>query len=350
MTPPNFNLYTKQEFLARITARLDKLGKGDRAALATMSFDPHYPAIAKLVAGLEAAARRGATVHLAVDAYIFLKGRASFAGPLLLHNTMPKRLRGEFAEKAAVLESLAAAGVVCTLTNQPKRAFSNPFGGRSHIKYAVIDSEAYIGGCNLDNPDNMDVMAGRQDQQLAAYLHNFANDTRQAAGTAFMEGSDRTVALAGASLVIDAGVRGQSLILQQALDLIDSARAKLLITSQFFPNGVTARHILAAHKRGVAVTILYNHPSKFTKNERLPQYVHVAWSKLRMPTELTANQLPKTSPYLHSKIIATESAAMVGSHNYVQTGVTFGTAEIALKVDSADFLRQVAEKIRLFAG
>ena len=49
-----------------------------------------------------------------------------------------------------------------------------------------------------------------------------------------------------------------------------------------------------------------------------------------LPEHFFAGRLGKLVPKLHAKVLASEKAAIVGSHNYVIQGVNFGTAELAL--------------------
>jgi hypothetical protein len=48
-------------------------------------------------------------------------------------------------------------------------------------------------------------------------------------------------------------------------------------------------------------------------------------------------------PHIHAKLIATERAAMIGSHNYVVQGVSLGTAEAAILRNDPQFSEQAVE-------
>ena len=103
------------------------------------------------------------------------------------------------------------------------------------------------------------------------------------------------------------------------------------MTCQFFPNTVTAAHLAAAVKRGVGVTLYYNHPHYQAVHMQPVHRAVIRAEKLRRPRELFAHQLPKSLKRLHAKLLASEQGAFVGSHNYVTHGVNFGTAEIAIR-------------------
>jgi phosphatidylserine/phosphatidylglycerophosphate/cardiolipin synthase-like enzyme len=145
-------------------------------------------------------------------------------------------------------------------------------------------------------------------------------------------------------ILIDAGVPKQSTIYDHALALIDDAREHIFFTCQYFPGGKTARHLLAAHKRGVDVRIVYSHP--LAHGVKSPgHYLYNARERLRLPAEFFADQRTAKAPLLHAKVIATEKGAIVGSHNYVSQGVWLGTAEIALLNQDPAFAKAVIRKI-----
>jgi cardiolipin synthase len=345
MAMPDFSFYDRREYFADLATRIDDLGPADRVALATMSFDPEFPDIQRLTESLAAAAKRGTKVSLAIDAYNFLKGRQRFAGPLLLHAELPATLQGEFAAKYELVKALQAAGVTLVITNQPHHAFTNPYGGRSHIKFAIINQRVYLGGCNLDEPAHADLMIGWNDPAFADILYSFSQHTVEHQGLSFMEGQDRRLPLSkNLEVLIDAGKRRQSVILDQALQLIDNAQRTIFMTNQFFPHGVTLQRLKAAQRRGVKVRIIFSHPANFNKFERIPQYLHLALARLTTPASLRAGQLTRDKPYIHAKVLTSESAAMFGSHNYISAGVNFGTAEIALLVRDPAFSEVLTAK------
>jgi hypothetical protein len=67
--------------------------------------------------------------------------------------------------------------------------------------------------------------------------------------------------------------------------------------------------------------------------------------KRRMPKDFFVDQTPKGTPVMHSKAVASEKSAMVGSHNYVERGVKFGTPELVLLRDDPNFAQQVGNFI-----
>jgi hypothetical protein len=207
----------------------------------------------------------------------------------------------------------------------------------------------YVGGCNLSNPTDLDIMIRFDSLPTADWLYKTLQDGLTAksvrAGLHFKDAKFEIDPQT--KLIIDAGVRKQSLIFENALQLIDEAKEWVYITCQFFPNSVTAARLQAAHRRGVDVQIAYNNPKKHAgkHNKALQTMVRVR-EQLRMPKHFFDYELPLTSPFLHAKIIASDQGAIVGSHNYVKVGVDFGTAEIALLRHEKDFGIKIKEFIQ----
>lgn len=349
MTSSDFTFYTTAEYWTELSRRIAKAKSGDRVAMVVMGFQPAEPATAKILPELVAAAERGAEVYLSVDAINFIKHPdRSLPGPLWLGVSLRQTLPA-FRPLVAALEALSKqpTGHVI-ITNKPGRPFSLPQAGRSHIKYTVINDDVFVGGCNLHHTSWLDLMVQWRDKHIADYLYGFVRDLQRTESTKIsMDGKDQRLTVdPKTTLYIDAGKRNQSIILEKALELIDSAEKSLVITCQYFPNSVTARHITAAYQRGVDVELIYGHPSKQGFVGGVGQEVSMLRERLRVPAELFSKKLPRRAPGLHAKLIATEKGAMVGSHNYVRAGVLLGTAEIALLRHDSEFSRQALQALR----
>ena len=131
-------------------------------------------------------------------------------------------------------------------------------------------------------------------------------------------------------LVIDCGKRRQSAIYRAAMELIYQAKYSVYIACQYFPYGSTALRLRDAKKRRAKVSIIYNRPSNHRFPHSLPQWLVYIYERTRNPGDFFKGQLPKKSPKLHAKLMATDQAVIIGSHNFVPSGIKWGTAEIAL--------------------
>lgn len=330
----SFDALNKEAYFLELIHQIDKTDRGDRVLLTTMTVNPTEPLVLDLMRTLSDAAERGVIVDFAFDAYMYLMHPLSKRpGPLLTWGKIPDSPTGFYAALKHMVDSLEFAGVRVSITNIPKRPRSNPYSGRSHIKTAIVKDRIYIGGCNLNAPNDIDLMTTFKDAATATWLY----DTMRAAieGPSVKDSLEQIdqqyPADPATTILLDAGVRGQSAIYHQALHFIDEAKEWLTLTCQFFPNSTTAAKLLAAYKRGVKVRIIYNHPYKHAGlQHKILQSMVRERERLRMPRSFFQHQLPVNSPFIHAKLLATEQGAIIGSHNYVKAGVQFGTAELAL--------------------
>ena len=327
-----FAFFSSENYYYDLIKHIGKAKKGDRVVLATMAFQPDQQLVCRLLDTVHVAARRGVTVRMMVDAFPFIVKEGASPGPLLVTRNLPRYMTKTFRIRLESLERLRAYGGEYHIINHPRRLFSPPFAGRSHIKFAIINDTVYIGGCNLANTDHIDLMVRWSDARTANWLCSLEEQISKNGQVSDALNRKDLIRVIDrkASLMIDAGVPNQSLIFDKALALIDSAQRYITITCQFLPNDITIRRLAAASVRGVNVMIIYNHPSKhlFPFN-----FLHqgVVWSEmLARPPHLFANQLSKKHNFMHAKLLVTDQGTIIGSHNYVRAGVTFGTAEIAL--------------------
>ncbi len=342
------HILTRQEYFEDVARRAQQCGPADRLVVVTMSFDPADPKVAQLLAAMAGAARRGADVRFLMDAYPYLIHGGIQLGPLFWSTKLPERMAGPFGLVAAAVAELRAGGVKVTILNLPHRAFTVPVAGRSHIKYAIINDRVYIGGCNLDWYTKIDAMVAWDDAAAAHWLNELALEmVRTGNAKEAAKGEDMTFAVSSTdTLLLDAGVSGQSLIYDEALRLIDEANERVMVVCQFFPNDATAERLLAAHRRGVQVEIVYNHASRQHFPHNFLHHLVEVRERWRLPKSFFVQALGADRPLLHAKLIATERGAIMGSHNFISAGVRLGTAEIALLTSDTSFSQAVENNLR----
>jgi hypothetical protein len=341
MTTNDFTFYSRADYFRELTRLVSELEPSERIAIATMALNVQDRLVNDLFEALSAAAKRGVTVHVVIDAYTFLsRERSPVPGPLWGRRDLPAHLPEPYNFQLDAVEKLRASGATCAITNMPDKPLSPPPTGRSHIKAAVVGDTVFVGGCNLESSSEIDVMVRWHDKDSASWLYPWIVKMAESSSTKKTFGrEDRQFNIPnGPSLLIDAGVPKQSIIFENALQLIDSANKHIFITCQYFPGGTTGKHLRAAHKRGAEVQIIYNPPKAHGKKAFM-HHLHNARERSRMPAEFFSYPLPVGAPYLHAKVLISETSAMVGSHNYISQGVTFGTAEIALIWKNAEFAR-----------
>ncbi len=337
----SYKLYNRQQYFDYLVQRYERATADDTIILATMEFRPDQPGIMKIVDALCTAAERGAHVVFIVDAYSFMvKEGVLSVGPLFFRRKDPNKGYGSFRPVVDAIQKMRTRGVRCAVINKPTRPFKNPFSGRSHIKYGVINDEVFIGGCNLSHPEMLDVMVYTESDRLANYLVAFSADViayknvRKA-----LHRRDKNFKIdSQTELLIDAGVKHQSLIYERAFNLINDAAQRVYMTCQYFPNNFTPAALAKAAYRGVNVHLAYNHPDQHRAPIKTIQKRTVAYKKKRLPESMFEKQLHQDKDYLHAKILLSEKEAIIGSHNFVKMGVDLGTAEIALHSTSKDFI------------
>lgn len=305
---------------------------GDRLAVMTMSFEPSEQITAALMEALIAAAKRQVRVTIVIDAISLMVYNMIPVGPLYtLPNPVPK-WRRSFIEKYRILDELRESGGNYCITNIPERPFSNPFAGRSHIKFTVINDTGYVGGCNLSKTWGLDLMIRLTDKKTVDWMYDFIISVSKKSNVATaLDGKDLSIPLdTKTTMLVDAGVKNQSLIYEEALKLIDNANEWIVLTCQFFPGKTTAERVIAAQKRGVKVTVYFDPIKSRAPVMRSPHHLAERIERSKYPAELFRHRLPPGLPRLHAKLIANEQAAMIGSHNYVVKGVAYGTAESAI--------------------
>lgn len=344
-----FSFYTSDEYWAELTLQVSNAQAGDRIAMIAMEFEPTEKVIAPLTSALLAAADRGVDVHMVIDAHSLLfNSDTEGLGPLWWQSKL-RYIPKPFIERVRVMTALDEKPTGhATIINKPGKPFTNPMAGRSHIKYSIVNDKVFVGGCNLYNTDWLDLMVMWQDKVTADYLFNIITRLHEIESTKVLfAGQDQEVAIdKDTALYIDSGKKGQSIIFDKALELIDSAEKSLIMTCQYFPNSITTRHLSAARKRGVDVEIIYAHPTKQGRIRGLGQQVSILRERSRHPAELFHKMLPKDGPALHAKLIATEKGAIIGSHNYVHAGVALGTAEIAVLRYDTQFAKNAIAALR----
>ncbi|HSW79606.1 MAG TPA: phospholipase D-like domain-containing protein [Candidatus Saccharimonadales bacterium] len=338
------------EYFAEITEKIAATKAGDRVGLMSMAFDPTEKRTAPMFHELLKAAKRGVQVQFNIDAYSFMVDDAKTlpTGPIFKYKNISSSRRADYKAKYEFLTKLEASGGKYCIMNMPKRRIVNPYAGRSHIKICLINDEYYIGGSNLSKSWQMDLTARVADNKSADIVFDFllrvsrAKSVRRA-----LSDKDKSIKIDDTTtLIIDSGVKNQSMIFTQALAFIDNAKKRILLTCQFFPASSTAQHLTQALHRKVDVKVYYG-PSSINLNFAvgIKHYSVELGSKLKYPKDLFKHPMPTDKPKLHAKLIATEQGIMIGSHNYATQGVSFGTAESSLLIRRPAIEKEALDKL-----
>ncbi len=276
-----------------------------------------------LIDALSETAQRGVTVEAAADVFTYTE-LGGFLWPTRHRSTqfkLLKRMGKEFTK----------SGVKFTWLG---RSHSFIYGGRTHIKWCVVDDTVYsFGGVNLYKAgiENYDYMFKITDKALADKLideyHRLAR--ADAGGYAyrshsFKHGED--------TILIDGGLVGDSIIYRRACKLASEA-TNVVLVSQYCPTGKLSR-ILKRTK----TQMYFNQPSNAASPHSLAIWFGMA---------ITGNKTLYTkSRYLHAKFMLFDMPdgrriALTGSHNLSSAGVMLGTREIALQTEDPAVISQL---------
>ncbi|HSX17413.1 MAG TPA: hypothetical protein VLH86_04930 [Patescibacteria group bacterium] len=330
----DLQIYTESNYYDVLSDRIAATTAGDRVVVTTMGFDPTEPKVAQVMDEMYSAAERRVDVQLGVDAYTFLLDDKNMQlGPLLTRDGLEGKMGPAFRER---LDSIQQLGSYTTgrasIINVPSRHLTVPIAGRSHIKGAVVNDWSAVGGCNLFFTEKLDMMVGGEDVATANLVHGImsgiiqAKDVRAALGN-----RDLTFPIdRNTDLVVDVGNRNQSLIAERAAQTVREADEWALLSCQYFPAGEPAKWLTEALARGVQADALFNAPSKHGLISGTWQRLTILGAKMHVPGRLLEGELPSTTPLMHDKVLATNIGGAVGTHNYIDTGVKVGTAEMTL--------------------
>lgn len=209
-------------------------------------------------------------------------------------------------------------------TNPPKffeRYF--PYTGRNHIKIYIVDNIAYLGGINIgdDSFKGVDFAVKFTDREVVDEL---------AKQFVFGEKQEKDYSVSfnnGDKLLVDAGISGQSVILDTAINLIRNARSSVVNISFFAPDSPLVKALSDADKRGPDVEVImpegqWGLISPFGLIDR----------KNKFQNKLFRRKVDyvNTPQRIHAKLlIIDDEIALFGSHNLMHSGVSAGTSEIA---------------------
>lgn len=237
---------------------------------------------------------------------------------------------------------LESSGVKLSKTNDPSFLTSAfPYLGRSHIKTTIIDDSCcWVGGVNLTSGsfDNIDVMVKSNKKNLISALIKLFYEINE-----YKNAEDYSVKIDDKeTLFIDVGNINKSIIYEKAKEVINSAKKSIVFMSQFVPDSKLLGEIEKISEHGVETKIITsnNNDPIFTKYPEKLTYVMLKKSiEDRHKIELI-----HLSRKVHAKIILVDNRVVLyGSHNYIYSGVLFGTAEIMIENSEEKIINEFKE-------
>jgi phosphatidylserine/phosphatidylglycerophosphate/cardiolipin synthase-like enzyme len=240
------------------------------------------------------------------------------------------------------LVNIAEHGVPVTVTNPPnllEKAL--PFVGRNHIKLAVVDDVAWLGGLSYRDADLLkeDFMMRITDPRIVCALEEIFHTTDYTSIT-----DDKTYDFGHTKLVRDCGRRGQSTIFDRGLHNVMNASESVRLISQYSPNGKMAAAL--ALKATVGIDVLSITSSRDSISEWFGAYVDRASAVI---SSARGRSIPSaySKTRIHAKALLVDAdnpdrvEGMVGSHNLTRAGVRLGTQEVALFSQDPEFIKNL---------
>ncbi|HSX28655.1 MAG TPA: phospholipase D-like domain-containing protein [Candidatus Saccharimonadales bacterium] len=257
------------------------------------------------------AQKRGVAVHIVVDRFSQLP--LAYEG--FFFSKEIQRRRQDFETFAAALQKSGGR-----ISYVGKKWSHNPFAGRLHAKFTVVDDTAYtFGGVNFSGRHFgfADVMVQTRDVKVCDTLEALAT---KIAAHSILKDLDETIN-DSSQLLFDGGTPGTSVIYQRTCELAAKA-SKIYYVSQMCPSGKLGR-ILHDKK----AECYFNRPSQAGPPNNLGIWVD--------QRRFGIANLYKGATYIHAKCMLFEmpdgsKALITGSNNFSWRGIAYGTKEIAM--------------------
>ncbi len=246
-------------------------------------------------------------------------------------------------ENAEMIHRLIEEKIRITILNPPKLLnYILPITGRNHMKIYIADSTAWIGGLNLYDKsfETLDFMVKYTDSRIVNALitlflkmgrHRFEKDMLRNS-TAYD------------TLLLDSGIRNQSLILDTVIEEAVKATETILMVSQMMPEGKLLDTMIQLSEKGIPVTVVTS-SKRTTMFKTFPN--NIPYKQFLLKTSGKKNiRLIHINRRVHAKLFMVDNrVAFFGSHNFVDTGVRLGTAEIAIKTTDPGLIKQLEKFI-----
>lgn len=319
-----------KEFIAKI-----KIAK-NRVYLQTMSMEADHVTLA-LFNALKQRTGSGLDLRVHVDAFaqMVTDGHMDILPLLRKQNRDFRDFR--IQQKKAILSDLENSGVEVNITN-PISSLKDrllPAHGRTHVKLGIADDTAYIGGLNLSDAgySRPDFMIRVTDPIICAQIADLIANP-PTLDTEFEESSETR-------LLYDAGKRGESIILDTAIRMINEASNEIYMTSQFYPDGKIVGALSRANTRGVKTKVIVANPEAIDEPH---SYMFNKISQLRYSLRGDAVPLEFHPRWIHTKLLITDPTgdrpmALAGTHNLSEVGVQWGNAEASLCSSNVEFIQ-----------
>jgi cardiolipin synthase len=333
MIAKQFTILPPMEFISDVREEVKTAEK--RLYLQAMEVEPGEIS-SHLLQTLEETSKRGLETRLHVDYYSLLVTDGLFNYLPLFSRKKTKKRSKRLQKRTSYFDMLQNLGVTVTYTNPPSFLQKIiPIMGRNHIKIAVVDDVAYIGGINFhdENFKSNDCMVKLTDPSLVDAIVAVFRDIEKGRlkGDLWIGFKDAT------KLFIDGGKVGKSIILDKVAELITLAQSSVKVITPIIPDTKLLSSLSKAKKRGLTIQVIV--PS-ITKMQGVYFFLDL-FNELLIFLQRKNLQLTVLNHPIHAKmIVIDDSTVLLGSHNFTSRGVVLGTEEIAIQSSDTYFVSQ----------
>jgi cardiolipin synthase len=285
------------------------------------------------------AAERGLDAKLNIDYYPLLMTDGDFNYLPIFNKEKAAERKRRILTRIQAIHNLRDMNVDIHLLNKPGLLESIiPTKGRNHIKIIIVDNFAWVGGINFHDFNFLcdDFMVKLTGKHLIAYLKQLymhMHDNQPIVDITTYFNKD-------AKLMLDSGKPGKSVILDEAIKLVNTACTSVDFSSAFFPDGNMLSALYEVTRRGVRVRAVV---PQFETVKGISRLVDIS-SELLMKIENKKIPVFFNNRKMHSKFIIVDNATVIfGSHNFSQRGVTMGTAELAVESTNPSLVRNIRD-------
>lgn len=248
------------------------------------------------------------------------------------------------AHNLMLFNELRALGVEVHFINEPGLINKHllPFAGRDHRKTIFIHHQSgenisYFGAANFGDYKTNDYMIKVSEPEIIKALEktiSYINDNKPENDLVFDCTSFCTI-------LMDRGRPLRSIIYEEGIKLIKSAKKRLIYVSQLLPEPPILQHFISAAKSGVSVEIII--PAK--EHPQVGSFPYsIAFRYAQLQTNRNNIALKHSSlGFTHAKVLLSDNIALVGSHNLSFMGILSGTVELSAEVTESQFVHEVEE-------
>lgn len=332
MPAKNFAVLSPLEFLEDI--ELEAKSAKKRVWGQAMEVEPGE-FVNRLLCLIESAAEQGLDARLNVDHYSLI---ATDGIPNIL-SVFGLKMNERLRLRKQTFQTVMEKGAKITFINPPSLLEHLIITmGRNHMKIFLIDNIAWIGGVNFADGyfKRQDIMVKITDEAIVDPIAQVFMQVHEDK----LHHDEILQTKHNATLFIDSGQTGKSVILDCAVRMVEKANHLVQIATAFIPDGAFLEALIDAENRGVRVELAVPPPGRTIGVYRIVNQM----SQIQMRLRNTHFTIYYEKNPVHAKILLVDKAIVLfGSHNFLTKGVLMRTGELALQSSDKTLVANVSD-------